>query len=1082
MEKDECKSGARRLLLEQSIAAYLIAWQEKQGNGSGDDGAMEAQPSSGNDETVEPTPIKKPRARRSTPAKQPRKSVTKANTTTVEGVEEQSTPENVDATATTTEASEGATPKVTKKRVPRQSKSVTTTPKPRQRRSQPSQVSSSSSSETEEEDDDDDDEEEEEEEEEEQADTLRMRMRRFASEFLNHHEDIQKLKFRDIRLHIESALELPPESCKAGTYKKMLEEIIALYMKMREQQEGLRLIANPETVPKDRSIVGRFSKQEQELIMNAVDEFCSVEELTHADIFPYFRERTPDKSLKAALKRFHQRMREVVPYRNYENVRMFILRKLVRKNHQNKDAWTDEDNERLVELVKQHGPRFVHIGKMLGRVPDDCQHKYLMLQRKKKGFFTVAEDAKIITAVLTSLKLPVEETEVLPNVPISPTVVAALLNNERTPLDYQRRWNILLKYNHRGNYQPHIAAQRVLNKLDNNAIIDELSKIGNKKQCNYRNGRLIENNSATYPKTLELLQYLRDSQVEDEDQEKVSYLLEFYEKKYEESKEKKKIEKRKKRKKSQQEDEETADEDSTEWDMDEDDDEDDKSLNKEDYGVNGEVQSSVPTTSSAGEGEHNKTSGGKIGTSSSVAKQVESSVSVNVQPTISTKQPRKGKGVGVLTTSTILSQASSDVAAKTANPIETLPDSSREKEKNDNDNDQVGMESRGSNKLPIEEGTKSVEGLSIPSPPACLSSPSAASLPQRKNTKKKIKQSELSSLQIETTSSPSKEHVVQSKEVGQTVGDNREHQVPVALRPDSKNAQSQDKENQAEKATMESLQASSKMLADLSRAPVTSGSLVISSPSESLTMKEDQQSKESHKKKRKRTHDGERHADNEPAKLEQTLPREESLPSSVQVNGPVGLKDKQGTEKKHKKEKKKERHREKEGGGHGKGESVEMSKPSEQEANVMQSLSPPLSSHLPFSTNISNLPTDQIVVKREKQEEKKKSKKQKKDREEERQKKKEKSQHLSLSNSSSHTVPQQQHSQPLLQQHERQQHQQQQELKQVPLSTSGEKKKKRKKKEGDQENDEERKHKKGKKHHEEKEKRKLDFSASQASS
>lgn len=79
-----------------------------------------------------------------------------------------------------------------------------------------------------------------------------------------------------------------------------------------------------------------------------------------------------------------------------------------------------------------------------------------------------------------------EETEVLPNVPISPTVVAALLNNERMPIDYQRRWSVILKFNHRYNYQPHIAAQRVLNKLDDNAIIDELCKIGHAKRCNYR--------------------------------------------------------------------------------------------------------------------------------------------------------------------------------------------------------------------------------------------------------------------------------------------------------------------------------------------------------------------------------------------------------------------------------------------------------------------------------------------------------------------------------------------------------------------------------------------------------------------
>ncbi|RYH32476.1 hypothetical protein EON65_00420, partial [archaeon] len=52
-----------------------------------------------------------------------------------------------------------------------------------------------------------------------------------------------------------------------------------------------------------------------------------------------------------------------------------------------------------------------------------------------------------------------ENTEVLPDSPISWTHIWELLDRERIPLDYQRRYKTLLYLNHRYMYVPHIHPQ-----------------------------------------------------------------------------------------------------------------------------------------------------------------------------------------------------------------------------------------------------------------------------------------------------------------------------------------------------------------------------------------------------------------------------------------------------------------------------------------------------------------------------------------------------------------------------------------------------------------------------------------------
>lgn len=82
------------------------------------------------------------------------------------------------------------------------------------------------------------------------------------------------------------------------------------------------------------------------------------------------------------------------------------------------------------------------------RLPDDCRQMFIRLQgRKHSGRFTPEEDRRVVSCVRRVSDRP-DSCPVydLPVTGLPWTHIASLMNNERLPLDYLRRWQIIMKH------------------------------------------------------------------------------------------------------------------------------------------------------------------------------------------------------------------------------------------------------------------------------------------------------------------------------------------------------------------------------------------------------------------------------------------------------------------------------------------------------------------------------------------------------------------------------------------------------------------------------------------------------------
>lgn len=84
------------------------------------------------------------------------------------------------------------------------------------------------------------------------------------------------------------------------------------------------------------------------------------------------------------------------------------------------------------------------------RLPDDCRQMFIRLQgRKHRGRFTPEEDRRVVSCVRRVSDRPPDECGPIHDLPVSGlpwTRIASLMNNERLPLDYLRRWQIIMKH------------------------------------------------------------------------------------------------------------------------------------------------------------------------------------------------------------------------------------------------------------------------------------------------------------------------------------------------------------------------------------------------------------------------------------------------------------------------------------------------------------------------------------------------------------------------------------------------------------------------------------------------------------
>jgi hypothetical protein len=111
---------------------------------------------------------------------------------------------------------------------------------------------------------------------------------------------------------------------------------------------------------------GKFSKDESEIVRKAVEDFCTVKQISVARL-------CSECDHKAELKGAWMEISKRLPHRSVQSVYRHGLRQL---HPFKRGAWTEEECEILVDLVQRMGKKWAAIQQKLNRSADSCRDKY----------------------------------------------------------------------------------------------------------------------------------------------------------------------------------------------------------------------------------------------------------------------------------------------------------------------------------------------------------------------------------------------------------------------------------------------------------------------------------------------------------------------------------------------------------------------------------------------------------------------------------------------------------------------------------------------------------------------------------
>lgn len=177
----------------------------------------------------------------------------------------------------------------------------------------------------------------------------------------------------------------------------------------------------------------RFSKAEDEIIMRAVNQYKETYDLSDADLCPMLREEGVKQ--KRHFKVWNE-ISDLLPHRKPITINMRAQRLMREKNGE----WTPEQVQEI-RMLSEQGLSWSAIAKMLGKLREDCRG--LMVRNEKRinqGRFSKDEDSRLYDAL--KVVHPFESDLNLPLDGVKWVEVAKLMNNERLPTDYCRRWRL----------------------------------------------------------------------------------------------------------------------------------------------------------------------------------------------------------------------------------------------------------------------------------------------------------------------------------------------------------------------------------------------------------------------------------------------------------------------------------------------------------------------------------------------------------------------------------------------------------------------------------------------------------------
>lgn len=142
-----------------------------------------------------------------------------------------------------------------------------------------------------------------------------------------------------------------------------------------------------------------------------------------------------------------------LPHRNLATIKRHFKRKIGIDSGLDM-GWNDEQREQLRDLVKEHGRKWSVIGRIMGKLADECRHAYERIRfdpssgntTTTKKRYTVRENLRIFKVLRRHFENDVEKILDTPEKDLPWSAIAIELKNKRQPKDYERHWPSFRRY------------------------------------------------------------------------------------------------------------------------------------------------------------------------------------------------------------------------------------------------------------------------------------------------------------------------------------------------------------------------------------------------------------------------------------------------------------------------------------------------------------------------------------------------------------------------------------------------------------------------------------------------------------
>ncbi|KAK5075137.1 hypothetical protein LTR64_001342 [Lithohypha guttulata] len=192
---------------------------------------------------------------------------------------------------------------------------------------------------------------------------------------------------------------------------------------------------------------GRMSDEEVHILLSWRDSFCEEHGLSHHEFNEMMevschRGTTSWRYNFINKDEFMRQYYDQLPHRNRRSLLRFRERRF---QNVERGSWTEDDNKELRQLVAQFGPKWVEIGRMMGRTADDVsqrwRHRLNYGHEMRSGEWTDDEMQQLeneVEAFAVSKNTTTDDTDLV----IPWQAISTKLGNGRTAQQCANRWRL----------------------------------------------------------------------------------------------------------------------------------------------------------------------------------------------------------------------------------------------------------------------------------------------------------------------------------------------------------------------------------------------------------------------------------------------------------------------------------------------------------------------------------------------------------------------------------------------------------------------------------------------------------------